>query len=102
MLLPQSGSPTGVIGHHIQEHPRAAQVRFISQLPKLIDAGGALVELHQRRVDRRKILHGVRTSEAPKTRKSRGRWIHRQQMQNPAAQGVDDMRQLLDHIAQLA
>jgi len=72
-----------------------------SQFLKLLHPRCALVELHQRRVDRRHVLRRIRTAKTAEPRIGRRRGAHRQQMQNPATQPLHDVRQLPRHIPQL-
>src|SRR5688500_14856411 len=76
-------------------------MRRISQFAELINAGGAFVEFYQRGIDRGEVLNGVRTAETAEPCKRRGRRVHRQQVQDATTQCVDDVRQMLNQLAQL-
>ena len=102
MFLLQLRTPAGVIDDDINNHPPAAQMRRVGQFAKLINARRAFVKNHQRRIHRHEIQRRVRTAKAPEPRERRRRGMHRQQMQNPAAEHIDDVRQALHQIAQLA
>jgi hypothetical protein len=39
MMIEQSGTPTGVVDHQVQEQPRAARMCRIGELPELILLG---------------------------------------------------------------
>ena len=72
------------------------------EFTELFDAGRALIEHHQRRINARQILDGVGTTETAKLgQRGRGR-THRKQVQNPATERVEDVGQLGDQIAQFA
>ena len=74
----------------------------VGQFAELVHAGGPLVELDQGGIDRQQILPGVRAAEPTEPRVGgRGR-VHRQEMEDPATEGVDDVRQLANEVAQLA
>ena len=77
-------------------------MRGVSEFAKLVNAGGALVEFDERRVNGGQIERGVRAAETAKARVSRGRWVNREQMENAAAECVDDVRQLFCEVAQCA
>ena len=100
--LLQRRAPAGVIDDNVEEDLRAPRVRGVSQLAKLIDAGGELVEDDERRIDGEQIFARVRTAEPPEARVGRGRGLHGQEMKNAAAERVHDVRQLGDEVAQFA
>ena len=77
-------------------------MRRPGEFAKLVHAGGALVEFHQRRINGGQIQAGIRTAETPEARISRRCGLHRQQLQNAAAERVDDVRQLPREVAQFA
>ena len=102
MILLQGRSPAGVVDHHVEKHPGAHSMRGLGEFAELIHAGRSLIEFHEGRIDRRQILAGIRTAIASKACVGGGSRIDRQQMNNPTAEGVDDVRQLADDIAEFA
>ena len=55
MIFLQCAPPAGVVDDEVKHDETAEPVRLIGQLDKLLQAGCLRVELHQCRVDRRKI-----------------------------------------------
>ena len=102
MLLVQRRAPAGVIDHQIEEEPRPFGMNGVGQLAELLGTRGAAIELDQRRINCRQIEARVGTAEPAKPRVSRRRRVDRQQMEDPAAERVDDVRQFPNHVAQLA
>jgi hypothetical protein len=102
MDLLQSRTPAGVIDDDVDEHPSAACVRRVSQFTELIDAGRALVEFHQRRIDARQVLRSVRRTKSTEARERGRRGIHREQVKDAATERVDDERQFADQVANLS
>ena len=72
------------------------------EFAELIHAGGALVEFNERRINGGQIQAGIRTAETPEARISCRGGLHREQLQNAAAERVDDVRQLPREVAQFA
>ena len=72
----------------------AAAMDGVGQFAKLPDAVGPPVKFHQRRVDGGQVQARVRTAKAAEAGEGGGRGIDRQQLQNPAAQSVENVRQL--------
>ena len=101
-VLLQRGAPAGVVDDDVNENAQAKRMRCESQLAKLIDAGGALVELGKRGINGGQIKRGVRASETSEAGVSRGRRMHRQQMQNAAAELVCNVRQLFCEVAEFS
>ena len=91
-----------MVDDNVDEHTRAERVRGLGEFAKLVNAGGALVELHQRGIHRRQIQRGVGAAETAKTRVSRGRGMHRQQMNDAAAKLIDNERKLAREVAEFS
>src|SRR5437879_119398 len=98
----QGGTPTGVIDDQIEEQPRALPMDRAGQFAKLGDTRGPPVAVDERRIDRSQIESGIGAAYAAETRVGRGGWIDRQEMENAAAEGVDDVRQFADEVAEFA
>ena len=67
-------TPAGVIDDDVQKNPAAAQVRLVGQFAELVNAGRALVENHQRRINGRQVQRGIRAAEPPEARVGRRAW----------------------------
>jgi hypothetical protein len=102
MLLKQRRPPARVIDHDVKKNPPVPAMHRVRQFAKLLDARRPLIELHQRRINRREIQAGIRTAKPTEPRKGRRRGIDRQQLQNPAAQRVKNMRQFRDQITEFS
>ena len=102
MSLLQRRAPAGVVDDDVEEDLRAARVSGVSEFAELIDTGRAFVEDEERGIDRKQILHGVGTAETSEARVGRGRRADRQEMENAAAERIDDVRQVFDDVAQFA
>src|SRR5262245_51851108 len=102
MLLLQGRAPARVIDDGIEEDFGAEGVGGVGQLAELIDAGGALVELDEGRVDGQEVLYGIGTSKSTKASTGGGRGGDGQEMQDAAAEPSHDMRELRRQVAQLA
>jgi len=77
-------------------------MRGVSQFAELIDSCRVLVEHHERQVDGCQIERGIRAAEPAEAGVGRGRRVDWKQMQDPAAQEVQDVREVLDEIANFA
>ena len=77
-------------------------MRGPGEFAKLVHAGGALVEFDQRRINGGQVQRGIGTAETPEARIGGGRGMDRQQMQDAAAELIDDVRQLAGEVAKLA
>src|SRR5476649_2271049 len=100
MIFLQGRTPAGVIDDDINEDACAERVRGKRKFAKLVNAGGAFIEFDQGGINGGQIQCGIRTAETSKTRVSRGCRMDRKQMQNPAAEGLDDVRQLFYQVAE--
>jgi hypothetical protein len=89
-----------VVDRQIEEQLRAAQVHCGGQLAELVDGGGGLVEHHQRGIDGGEVERGIGAAEAAEARIGGGGRVDRQQVQDAAAEGVDQVRHLLHEVAQ--
>ena len=94
MILLQYRSPARVVDHDVQDNAATPQVRLIGQFPELVHPRRALVEDHQRRVNRFQVQRRIRAAVLPKPRVSRRGGVDGQQMQNPAAQCPENVWKL--------
>ena len=102
MILMEGGTPTGVIDDEVEEQPRPLAMDRAGQLAKLGHARGPPVEVDERRINRGQIESGIRAADAAETRVGRRGWVDRQEMENAAAERVDDVRQFADEVAEFA
>ena len=102
MIFLQRRTPAGVIDDDVNEYARAELVRGGSEFAKLVNAGGALIKFDECGIHRRQIQRGIRTAETAEARVSRRRRMHRQQMNNAAAELLDDVRQLAREVAEFS
>ena len=102
MIFLQGRAPAGVVDDDVNEDARAERMRGVGEFAKLVNAGGALVEFNERRIHRRQIERGVWAAETAETRIGRRRRMHGQQMNDAAAEPVDDERQLAGQVAEFA
>ena len=100
VLLPLGAAPAGVIDHQIEHEPTAPGMDRGGQFQELIDAGGPPIELDQGWVDLGEVLEGVRRAVASEPREGRRCRADREQVQNAAAESVDDVRQFRDERSQ--
>src|SRR5437773_12281312 len=98
----QGGTPTGVIDDEVEEQPRALAMDSAGQRAKLGDARCPPVELDERRINRGQIESGIRAADAAETRVGRRRGIDRQEMEDAAAERVDDVREFPGEVAEFA
>ena len=98
MVLMKVGTPPGVIGHEVNDHSRRAGMDGPGQLQKLIDGGGSLIKLHQGRIHRFQVLGGIGATESAEPGVGGRRWIDRQQMDDAAPKGIDNVRELFDEL----
>src|SRR6185503_3588185 len=98
-ILLQCRTPASVVDDDIKKNLRSACMRRVSQLTELVHAGRAFVENDERGIDGQQVLHGVGTAKTSKARVRRRRRVDREQVQDPAAERVDDVRQTFDYIA---
>src|SRR4029077_16228084 len=98
----QGRTPAGMVDDDVNEHARTERVRGMGKFAKLVDAGGAFIELHKRGVNCCQVERGIRTAKTAETRVSRRCRMDRQQMKNAAAEFVDDMRQLSGEVAKFS
>ena len=102
MIFLQGRTPAGVVDDDVNEDARAERMRGVGEFAKLVNAGGALVELDERGIHGGQIQRGIRTAETAEARVGRRRRMHRQQMENAAAELVDDERQLAGEVAEFS
>ena len=102
MVFLQRRTPAGVIDDDVNEDARAELMRGGSEFAKLVNAGGALIKFDKRRIHRRQIQRGIRTAETTEARVGRRRRMHRQQMNDAAAEFLDDVRQLAGEVAEFS
>ena len=69
---------------------------FHGQFPELVDACGAPIELDESRIDLREVLECVGRTEATETGEGGRSRTHRQKVENPAAEAVDNVGQFSD------
>ena len=74
----------------------------LSQLAKLVNAGGAFVKLDERGINGGQIERGIRAAETAEARIGRWRRMHRQQVDDAAAELVDDERQLFCQVTEFS
>ena len=60
MIFLQGRTPAGVVDDDVNEDPRAERMRGVSEFAKLVNAGGALVEFHERGINGGQIQRGIR------------------------------------------
>lgn len=96
MFFPFGAAPTGVVDDQIQHQLGSARMDFHRQLPKLVDACGAPIELDEGRIDLGEVLECVGRTEATETGEGGRSRTHRQKVENPAAEAVDDVGQFSD------
>src|SRR5262245_56076432 len=91
-----------MVNHNIQEDAGATNVGGVGQFTKLVDPGSPFIEHHQSGINACEIERRVGTTEPAEARVSSRRGVYGKQMENSAAEPVDDVRQLLSQIAQFA
>ena len=94
MLHLQLRRPAGVIDRDIHEDASAAGMHLIDEFAELLHRRRFRVEIGQRRVDAEVVERGERAAvpaHAPVLRRHR---VNRQQLQNPAAEPVENMVEL--------
>ena len=91
-----------MVDDNIEENFSAQAMRGVSQLAKLIDAGCALGEFDERRINRGEILAGVRTAETAEARESGGCRVDREEVKNFTSQRVENVRQFALQIAEFS
>src|ERR1700733_15314268 len=100
MIFLKRRTPAGVIDDDVEKNARSERMRCKSEFAKLIHAGRAFVKLDERGINGGQIKRGVWTAERPAARVSCGRRVNWEQMQNAAAQLLDDVWQLFGEAAQ--
>ena len=98
--LHQPGAPARVVHDDVQEEAPAPQVDAIGQFLELLHGRGAPVELDQGRVDGGEVELGVGAAEAPHAGEGGGHGAHGQQVEDAAAQRVENVGQAGRQVAQ--
>ena len=83
-----------MVDDDVDEDARRESVGDVGEFAKLINARGAFIKLDECGIHGGQIQRGIRTAETSKARVGRRRGMHGQQVNNPAAELVDDERQL--------
>ena len=94
MVFLQRRAPAGVVDDDVDEDARIEGVGDVGEFAKLINARGAFIKLNERGIHSGQIQRGIRAAETAKTRVGCGCRMHGQQVNNPAAELIDDERQL--------
>ncbi len=102
MIFLQGRTPSRVVDDDVNEHTGAKRMGGAGQFAKLVNARGAFVELDECRIHCSQIQRGIRTAEAAEACISRGGRMYRQQVENAAAEFVDDVRQLSGQVAEFS
>ena len=102
LVLQQAGAPARVVHEDVEEHLPAPPVDGLGQLPELLLGGGAAVKVHQGGVDGREVQLGVGAAEAAHAGVGGGHGPHGQQVQNAAAQALEDVGHGCREVAQAA
>src|SRR3954454_7201617 len=92
MVFLQHRTPARMIDDYVQENASPAQMGFIREFLKLLDAGCPLIKHHQGRVNSSQIQCSVRTANPPKSRVRRRRGVNGEQMEDFAAECLRYMR----------
>jgi hypothetical protein len=98
VILEEARPPAGVVDDDVEEDARASLMGTVGEFAELVDAVGSPVELDQGGIEGGEVEGGVRASEAPETRVDGGGRVDGKKVQNPAAQPVDDVRQLAGEV----
>ena len=96
MLVPFATAPTGVVDDEVQHQAALSRMDGAGEFDELIDTRRALVELDQRWIDGREVLQGVRRTKSAEACESGRGGTDREQVQDAAAQAVEDVGQFLD------
>ena len=102
MIFLERRAPAGVVDDDVEEEAAAALMHGVSEFAELVNARGVLVELDERGIDAGEFLAGVRAAEAAETREGRGRGRDREQVENAAAEGAEDVREFACEVAEFS
>jgi len=94
VVLEEPRPPARVVHDDVEEDHALACVHRVRELAELVDARGLLVEDDERRIDARHVELRVGAPEAPHACVRRRRRPDRQEVQDAAAEHVDDVRDL--------
>ena len=100
MVFLQRRAPAGVVDDDVDEDARIEGVGDVGEFAKLINARGAFIKLNERGIHSGQIQRGIRAAETAEARVGCGRRMHGQQMNDAAAELVDDERQLFFKITE--
>ena len=95
VLTLQLGGPAGVVHRDVEKNPAVAGMDRVDQLAELFQRRRLRVEVGQRRIDVEVVQRRERAAVTPHPAVLGRRRVDRQQLQNPAAELVEDMVQLL-------
>ena len=90
-MFQQPRTPARVVHENVQQDLPAPLMDGGGQFPELFFGGGAPVKIHQGRVDGREVQLRVGTAEAAHAGVGGGHRAHRQQMEEAAAQAVQNV-----------
>src|SRR3974377_1136978 len=102
MVLVQERAPPRVVDYDVQENPAAADMSRVGQLPELVDSRGPAIEHYQGGINRGEIKRRIRAAQPPEARISSRSRTYRQQVQDPASERVDNVRQKGNQVPQFA